>query len=122
MRLLLTLLLALPLFTACSVFKPGCFIQEKAEAVAVDAIVANLQCSNQEAVHADMHTLVGKLGLCKSETGMIADTFCPVVVSAVSDFVSKNAIPMTWQCSAENAKDKLGEVLLDLCKKIPVSK
>lgn len=125
MKYLLVLVLTV-LLGACSFFQqPGCFLQEQLVGVAASAVSETLQCADLAAVKADLDEVVGKVGMCEKtvyQTGQLADTVCPIVTGMVVGFVTENAVPVKWKCSATNAKSKVAEALLDACKKLPVSK
>lgn len=123
MRPFYAILIALPLLmaTACTSLKPGCIIEDKIVAAASDAVATHLQCANKFSVHQDISGLVKSLGLCKSQTGPIADTLCPIVSKEIVDKVVATAVPATWQCSALNAKATLGTALTNACRLLPLS-
>lgn len=121
MRYLSLVLVPFILLTGCT-FKPGCIIQDKMVDIASNAIVDKLQCMNRNAVAADMKNLVSGIGLCKQvETGVIADTICPVLSAAVVLKITNAAIPAEWGCLATDARARAIEALTSACKQLPVS-
>ncbi len=113
--------IALTLFlSGCAGLKPGCIVKDRVAAAATSAIVEKLECANSFAVKTDVDRFIESLGICKSATGPIADGFCPLACSSVVDFVAKNAIPKSWECSAKLVKADLYAFMLSKCKLIPV--
>lgn len=109
--------------TGCSAFggkKLTCLIHEKIVAVGADAAVKNLECKNAFAVKVDVDRWVSTLGLCKTQTGPIADTLCPSVVNFLVEKMA-TGIPEEWGCTATNAKALFKDGLTKACVKIPVS-
>jgi hypothetical protein len=113
--------LALILAAACSQ-KPGCFLQDQATILAADAVGSALECENKAAIQSDLGEQIAKIGLCKQDTptGLIGDMVCPSLTAAVLLAVEKK-IPASWGCKSVVAKEKLTELMLGVCKKIPVS-
>jgi hypothetical protein len=116
---ILTALLGIAM-AGCNSLNPGCIIQNRVTDVAASTIAVKLQCSNPDAVLASVKELVAPIGLCKQETGIIADSFCPLLVGTLVAFSTK-PIPASWGCTAEDAKATLSAALLEACRKIPVS-
>lgn len=116
------LILGTVAITGCN--SPGCIVEGKLVEVATNVTATKLQCRNTKAVQASMQSLVGNLALCKkadSIQGPLADAFCPLLTSAVVEFVASKGIPAEWDCSATDAKAFLKDALSSACKQIPVS-
>lgn len=117
----LALLVPFLLFTSCTSLKPGCIVQDKIAAVATDFLVTQLECSNSFAVKVDVDKKVSALGLCKQQTGDIANMMCPLVAGEIVEGVAGVVVPAGWGCKATKAKDVLKSGLEAVCKQIPVS-
>lgn len=117
--------LILGLAAACTTFKPGCLVKEKASAALATVIVEQGECENSACVTAQHEKWFEAVGICKDQkTGAIADVICPIVVPVVVDqavtFGFKTAYPGCG-CKGVAAKEKLTPALTAVCKQIPVS-
>lgn len=120
MRSIILSLFAALFLSSCSLFNPGCLIQQQAGSLVSGVIVAQLQCSNVSQVQSDVNAAVAKLGLCPSGAqGPIADSVCPVVTALAVGFLANNVVPAAWGCSAANAKAALSNAVLMACEKLP---
>lgn len=118
----LFLILALGLLGACT--KPaGCVLQDQAATIATSVIVSNLACTNSDAVRSSVIDVISQSGICsdKMQVGLIADTFCPLLVSQLQSLIATKVIPPEWGCDAQSATGDVASALLAACKKIPVS-
>lgn len=103
--------------------KQKCDLATKSMDLLVPGIVVGLECSNAAAIKASLVEVAEKAGLCKptdvSALGLGADA-CKLLGVAVVELAAGNAIPAAWGCKAENAKDKLKEVIQQQCSKLEV--
>jgi hypothetical protein len=92
----------------CSTMKP--YVD-----LASNGLASALQCSNPEAVKADVFAMVEKKGWCKADqTGPVAMLVCPIVVNAMAE-IGLSQLPASWGCKATMAQDGL----IAACNLIP---
>lgn len=80
-----------------------------------------LQCSNKAAIKKWYDDKAAQFGICTAQTGAIADALCKPFIDSIVPGIVDAPIPKEWGCTAENAKESLSALLVDLCKKIPVN-
>lgn len=125
MHKLMILVLGVGLLAACTE-KQKCDLRDKVVSGLTPAVALGLECSNPDAIKASLIEASEKVGLCKPSptpdvaAQSIGADACKLVGSALVDVVAGNAIPAVWGCKAENAKEKLKEVIADQCAKIDV--
>jgi hypothetical protein len=125
MRFILSLTMLISVLIAgCN--SPGCLIENKVTDTGASFVSSTLECSNPDAVKADLVKVVEALapGLCKENNvpkGPLADTFCPIVANATVDFVVLNGVPASWGCKSTNVRLLAKDKLTELCKRLPVS-
>jgi hypothetical protein len=103
---------------ACT--SPGCKIQESVVEGLTPVIAANLQCSNPQAIEADLNKVIGGIGLCKKTSQMkgLPGPICQMIADLVIEGAAKIAIPSSWGCTAGNAKELLSTLIVQGCKQI----
>lgn len=122
MKLGVGALFACVLLSSCSLFKPGCIVQNQGTALVTGVIVAQLQCTNTDAVNASVLSAFEKLNLCPAgspKEGPIANAVCPAVSQLAVNFLADNVIPAAWGCTATSATTALQNAITAACQKIP---
>ena len=61
---------------------------------------------------------VDKLFKIEAETASIASAFCNTVVDILVPQLVQAGIPATWECSADNASDKVADLAKQGCAKL----
>ncbi len=107
----ITFLLSMP---ACSSVKPAI---EDSVGLFAQSLGAALECNRADLMEVDLRNYL--LGNPTESRGSISETVCPIVVPLGLAFAA-DRIPAKYECKAENAKEKAGKVITDLCKKIPL--
>jgi len=120
MKFMFSLLAVLVMLVSCSQTQK-CDIQDKLVLGMSNAVVKNLQCSNLDAIKADIDKVVGKIGLCKAQTAgqqsPIGD-LCALIVDPIVDLAVGQAIPVAWGCTGGSTKDALKVYLKEACQQL----
>lgn len=83
------------------------------------AVVKELECSNADAVKADVTTQIDKILKIQAETsGSAASMFCGDLVALAVPKLVDAGIPDAWGCTAANAKEKLATLADKACEKL----
>ena len=83
-----------------------------------NVLVTNLECSNADAVKADVGAQVNKLFKIEAEAASLGEAFCNSVVDIVVPQLVSAGIPATWGCTAAGATDKVVELAKKGCAKL----
>lgn len=95
-----------------------CELAQSAIDKMVPAIASGFECKNDKAIKSDLFTLATKAGLCKSEfKSKIPPIICELLAAEIVKYVAKQ-IPESWECTADNAQDKLDDILVRACESI----
>lgn len=102
----------------------GCSIEKTIVSGITPVIASQLQCSNPDAIKADLEAIINKTGVCsapvKSELYgqmIIPGPICEIFGELVAGLAPK-AIPSAWGCTAKDAAGLLKGVIVTACKLI----
>jgi hypothetical protein len=127
---LLLLLTTFAAFASGCTKKFGCTLEEAAVVGISPLVASQLECKNPAVVQEDLLKVIQKVGFCKPDAsqeftqmstgslGLINPTVCVFFGKMVLSSLASNAIPETWECTAESAKEKLGDILIQACAQI----
>lgn len=107
--------------SSCSTLgKFGCVVEKQVVEISAEQIAIQLQCSDQKAIENDIFTLMrDNVGLCKEDDiqqTSIAGWICEKAGNIALGQLAKN-IPVSWKCSAQDAKDKIADIIKSACNK-----
>lgn len=107
---------------ACSTGSVVCSLEQTAVTGISTAIGVELQCSNVAAIKKDLDGIIAQAGICKQSSGFDAkgkmtlpSPICSIITNLVAKDLAKLAIPTTWGCTAQNATNLLGNVVMTAC-------
>ena len=121
---ILALGLLVTLTNCTTLGKFGCVVEKAVVGGVSDAVVVQLQCKNSAAVEADMYKLFHEqIKICEDpiptkdiQQTSIGSWVCKKAGEVALNQLAKQ-IPAAWNCSAENAKEKLKGVIESACEK-----
>lgn len=104
--------------TSCTEKSPACAVAKVVGSHVTDEIATQINCSNKDAIKADVDAQLMKLKVCDKveASSVFAGLICtPLVDGLIGGAVQK--IPASWGCSGGPLADELKVKLIDACKK-----
>jgi len=111
-------------FSGCTLFRSvGCEAETTTVSLLTPAIANGLQCTNPNAIQADLQAAADKVNLCTSTKSSIsarvstspASMACQFLGDSLIDLVASNAIPSSWGCDPTVATTSLKGVIGTAC-------